>query len=270
MNKAIAAMLERYPRRTAEEHVHALREVFQELALLGLWRAKFFEHAAFYGGTALRMLYGLDRFSEDIDFSLDRPNPEIDLAPYGRAIEQELRAWGFETTVRKRAKTAKSAIESAFLKANTREQLLAIDVGDALAATIHRDQTLTIRIEVDTDPPPQFETESKFLLQPIPFSVRAFDLPSLFAGKMHALLCRRFKNRVKGRDWYDFVWYVGRQTALNLRHLEMRMRQSGHFAGDAPLSEQALRARLHETIEGLDIDAARADVERFLTHPEAI
>lgn len=270
MNPAIQAMLSQYERRTTEDHVNALREVFQEIALCGLWRAKFFEHAAFYGGTALRVLHGLDRFSEDMDFSLRAPDPAFDVTPYCSAVEQELRAWGFETTVQRKSKTADSAIESAFLKANTREQLLLIEVGDQMANSIHRDRTLTIKIEIDTDPPTAFDTESRFLLRPIPFSVRALDLPSLFAGKTHALLCRRWKTRVKGRDWYDFVWYVGRGTALNLTHLEMRMRQSGHFEGDAPLDARRLNDLLQATIEGLDVASARADVERFLARAEAI
>jgi hypothetical protein len=256
-------MLERYDRRSADDHVNALREILQEIALCGLWRARFFEHAAFYGGTALRVLYGLDRFSEDMDFSLLAPAEDFDLVPYCGAVEEELRAWGFPAAVQVRRKTARSAIESAFLKANTRQLLLTIEAGE-IASSIHGRRELKIKLEVDTDPPPGFSTETKFLLQPIPFSVKAYDPPSLFAGKMHAVLCRGWGTRVKGRDWYDLVWYVGRETPLDLAHLEARMRLSGHYADDVELDEGVFRSVLERRIGSLDIDAARSEVERFL------
>ena len=270
MNQAIAGMLKRYERRSTSDHVNALRESFQEIALCGLWRAKFHEKAAFYGGTALRVLYGLDRFSEDMDFSLLAPDERFDLAPYCRSIEDELSAWGFTVTVEAKPKAARSAVESAFLKANTREQLLLIDAGDELAAAIHGQRQLKIKIEVDTDPPPGFSTETRFLLQPIPFSVKVYDPPSLFSGKMHALLCRDWKSRVKGRDWYDFVWYVGRRTELDLTHLEVRMRQSGHYSEAAALDEPAFRSMLSRKISELDVADARSDVECFLSVPSAV
>lgn len=269
MNPAVASMLKRYERRSADDHVNAVREILQEIALCGLWRAKFFEHAGFYGGTALRVLYGLDRFSEDMDFSLLAPADDFDLVPYCGAVEEELRAWGFPATVEVKRKTARSAIESAFLKANTRQLLLNIDAGE-VATAIHGRRELKIKVEVDTDPPPGFATETRFLLQPIPFSVRAYDPPSLFAGKMHAVLCRGWGARVKGRDWYDLVWYVGRGTPLDLAHLEARMRQSGHYDDDAAIDERALQSMLARRIESLDIVAARSEVERFLSDPASV
>jgi len=269
MNPAITSMLERYPRDSAAAAINALREILQEIALCGLWRARFFEHAALYGGTALRILYGLDRFSEDLDFSLLEPRSRFDLAPYCSSVEEELAAWGFSTTVEVKAKTVRRAVESAFLKANTRELLLTIDASAAASIT-HGRQQLRIRFEVDTDPPPGFTTETRFLLQPIPFSVRAYDLPSLFAGKMHAVLCRAWKSRVKGRDWYDLVWYVARDTPLDLGHLEARMRQSGHLEGSDPLNEQSFRELLRRRIESVDLTRAAEDVRRFLAHPSAV
>ena len=259
MNPAIASMLERYPRSSADDHVNALREILQEITLCGLWRAKFSEHAAFYGGTALRVLYGLDRFSEDIDFSLLAPADDFDLKPYCAAVEGELSSWGFPTTVEAKKKTARSAVESAFLKANTRQLLLTIEAGE-IASAIHGRRELKIKLEMDTDPPPGFSTETKFLLRPIPFSVKAYDPPSLLAGKMHAVLCRRWGTRVKGRDWYDLAWYVGRDTPLNLAHLEARMRQSGHFSGDGALEEELRAWGFPATVE-VKRKTARSAVE---------
>jgi len=262
-------MLERYERRSVDDHINALREILQEISLCGLWRAKFFERAAFYGGTALRVLYGLDRFSEDMDFSLLAPADDFDLAPYCAAVKEELHAWGFPAIVGVKRKTARSAVESAFLKANARQLLLTIEAGGELLA-IHGRRELRIKIEVDTDPPPGFSTETRFLLQPIPFSVKAYDPPSLFAGKMHAILCRGWKTRVKGRDWYDLAWHVGRDTPLDLAHLEARMRQSGHYSDDTALDEQGFRSTLARRIEELDVAAARSEVERFLTDPATV
>lgn len=270
MNRAVLDMLERYDCRSAGDYENALREIFQELALLGLWRGKFFEHAAFYGGTALRVLHGLDRFSEDMDFSLLRPNASFDFAPYCAFIEKELAAWGFPVTVELKRKTAKSAIESAFLKAETLVQMMQIEVPVDLLGGVHRHRILKIKVEVDTDPPPDFDTETPFLLQPIPFSVRTYCLPSLFAGKIHAVLFRNWSNRVKGRDWYDFVWYVARKVPVDLRHLSARMRQTGDWDSDAAITPPELALRLMARIRRLDVGAARVDVEPFLKSPDRI
>jgi predicted nucleotidyltransferase component of viral defense system len=270
MNPAIEKMIAGYPRRSADDTLNALREILQELALLGLWRGRFFEQAAFYGGSALRILYGLSRFSEDMDFSLLGPNESFALDRYLPYVEKELSAWGFNVSVKEKRKTGDSAVESAFLKANTKELLLAIEAEGDTIAGVHPGQVLRIKIEIDTDPPPRFSTEVKYCLQPIPFSVRVYTQPSLFAGKMHALLCRGWTGRVKGRDWYDFAWYVGGRTALDLRHLESRMRQSGHYAEDQPLTVARFQQILEDRIADLDADQARSDVVRFVTDASSL
>lgn len=265
MNPALQEMLGKYPRGSTDENINALKEVLQELTLLGLWRGKFFEQAAFYGGTALRILYGLDRYSENMDFSLLKSDNTFNLERYLPYVEKELSSWGFTVAVEVKEKSTESAVESAFLKADTRQQLLVIEAEEEVAAGVQPGKLLKVKFEVDTDPPPDFDTETRFCLQPIPFSVLAYTQPSLFAGKMHALLCRGWDNRVKGRDWYDFVWYVGRDTELDLRHLEARMRQSGHYIENDPLTEKRFREIIEEKIFGLDVDKAKADVVRFLS-----
>jgi hypothetical protein len=270
MNPALQQMLDTYPRGGTDENINALREVLQELALLGLWRGKFFEQAAFYGGSALRILYGLDRFSEDMDFSLLKPDDSFTLERYLPYVEKELSSWGFNVAVETKETSAESAIESAFLKADTREQLLIIGAAEEIATNVPPGRLLKIKFEVDTDPPPDFDTETRFCLQPIPFSVLAYTQSSLFAGKMHALLCRGWGNRVKGRDWYDFVWYVGRGTDLDLRHLEARMRQSGHYTEHGPLTEERFLEIVKENIFGLDVDKAKADVVKFLSDASSV
>ena len=270
MNEAVGRMLDRYQCSSLQDYQLALREILQEIALLGLWRSKFFEKAAFYGGTSLRILYGLDRFSEDLDFSLLSPAMHFDLSSYTGALLKELSAFGFDVRVEKRQEIVESAVQSAFLKANTISQLLEIQTDKTLVQKVHREQVLKIKLEVDTDPPPGFDTEVRYLLQPIPFAVRTYTLPDLFAGKMHAVLCRRWRNRSKGRDWYDLVWYAANHPKLNLPHLEQRMRQSGHWSKPIPLSTGHFKNLTHEAIENLDVKQVRKEVEPFVKKPEQL
>lgn len=270
MNEALRSMLESYEPDHRIEAIHALREIIQEISLLGLWRGKFFEHGAFYGETALRILYGLGRFSEDLDFSLLVPDQYFDLRPYLSAVERELLAFGFQVRIEINEKRADTSIQSAFVKANTLESLLVISAPETVIGTTHADKLLKIKIEIDTDPPSDFGVELKYLLKPIPFAVRAYSLPDLFAGKMHAILCRKWKNRVKGRDWYDLVWFLAHHPRLHLAHLEQRMRQSGHYRQEDALTAEKLLTLLHAAIEQLNINQAKQDVLPFVKDPQAI
>jgi len=270
MHKAISKMLAKYDCRRLDDYVHALREILQEVALLGLWRAKFFEKAAFYGGTALRILYGLDRFSEDLDFSLLTPMADFDLGRYTSSLQKEIEAFGFDVWIEKRDKAILSPIQSAFLKADTRNQLLVIEAGKEIVRQLPKGQLLRIRLEVDTDPPSGFTTHTLYLLQPIPFAVRVFVVPDLFAGKLHAVLCRRWKNRVKGRDWYDLIWYAANHPELNLYHLEQRMRQTGDWQDKTPLTPDRFRLLMEEAVKNLDVNQARRDVIPFTRNPDAL
>lgn len=268
MHEAITRMLSKYECQGLNDYINALREILQEVALLGLWRSKFFEKAAFYGGTALRILYGLDRFSEDIDFSLLEPLDAFDLTGYTAFLQKEIKGFGFDVQVERIDKAIQTPVQSAFLKANTRNQLLIIETGGEILQEVPKGQILKIKLEVDTDPPAGFATQTRYLLQPIPFAVRAFVLADLFAGKMHAILCRRWKSRVKGRDWYDLVWYAANHPELHLDHLEQRMRQTGHWGGGAPLTSEKFKDLLANVINNLDIDQARKEVEPFIKNPE--
>ncbi len=153
MHDAIARMLSKYECRVLNDYTNALREILQEVALLGLWRAKFFEKAAFYGGTALRVLYGLDRFSEDMDFSLLEPLDTFDLAGYTAFLRKETEAFGFDVRVEKVDKAVQTPSQSAFLKVNTRNQLVVIETQRQILQAVPKGQVLKIKLEVDTDPP---------------------------------------------------------------------------------------------------------------------
>ena len=270
MHDAINAMLEKYKCQTCDDYVNALREIMQELALLGLWRGKFFEHAAFYGGTALRILYGLDRFSEDIDFSLLQPDPDFSLNRYREALCREIKSFGFNVSFEQKAQRQKKAIESAFLKVNTCQELIVIEANETLLRNIHPAKVLKIKLEVDIFPPGGFRTESRYMLNPIPFSVRVYSLPDLFAGKLHAILCRKWKTRVKGRDWYDLVWYISHHPKVNIGHLDARMRQSGDYTEETLLNRDKLMSMLNEKVYNLDVDSARLEVKPFVRDKRTI
>ncbi|MBZ0180106.1 MAG: nucleotidyl transferase AbiEii/AbiGii toxin family protein [Melioribacteraceae bacterium] len=264
MNNLLKQLISKPLPDSENELLKLLRESLQSLALFGLWRSNFFEHAAFYGGTALRILYGLDRFSEDLDFSLLRPNADFTFEKYRDSIIRELEAFGFKVNFEVKQKSKKSAIESAFIKTNTLQQLILIEAPSNIISTINKQSTLKIKLEVDTNPPPGFDTEMKYVFSPIQFAVKSFSTPSLFAGKMHAILCRKWKTRVKGRDWYDFAWYVGKYPELNLRHLEERMRQSGDYNEQTELTKEKFFEILNAIIENLDIEKAKGEVEPFV------
>ncbi len=270
MNEAVRQMLGAYEIKSPADALWALREIIQQVALLGLWRSKFFERTAFYGGSALRIVYGIDRFSEDLDFSLLEADPAFSLAYYGQALKRELLSFGFSVEVESRTKKEKTTVQSAFLKTDTREQMISVGIKPELVKQIPRNQVLKIKLEVDVTPPPGFSTEMRYLLKPIPFSVRTFTLPDMFAGKMHAVLCRQWKSRLKGRDWYDLVWFTAHHPELRLSHLEQRMRQTGHWKEPDPLTEQTFRELLIGRVKSVDVEQIKSEVEPFVSNPAAL
>lgn len=246
-------MLSRYEIKTNDDYLNAQHEVMQQVALAGLYRGGFFNKAAFYGGTCLRIFYGTERFSEDMDFSLLKTDESFNLNDYFDAVVSEFKALGREVVISKKEKKFKSTIESAFLKDDT-------SIYDLQFRT---ERNIKIKIEVDTDPPLGFSTEPKLLLLPFSFMSRCYALPDLYAGKIHALLFRRWKNRVKGRDWYDFEWYVRNNVALNFEHLYQRTKQLG---GDEieTLTKDNLKQILKEKIVSTNIEMVKADVRPFI------
>ena len=229
---------------------NALYEVMQQVVLSGLYRGGFFKEAAFYGGTCLRIFHGLRRYSEDMDFSLLAKNPNFTLETYFPAIIEEARLLGRTVTITKKDKRTFGKVESAFLKDNT----------DVYNLTFQTDKTLKIKIEVDVNPPLEFSTEQKLLMQPFSFTTRCFTLPDLYAGKMHALTFRAWKNRIKGRDWYDFEWYVRNRVALDFEHLKVRTKEFN----DIDLTKELFLELLKERISKADIDVVKADVIPYI------
>ena len=267
---ALIKMLQKYDLTNSNSSYDALREILQEIVLLGLYDAGFFKHAAFYGGTALRILHNLPRFSEDLDFSLLESNSEFNLKPYEEAIISTLKAFGFDVTIEIKEKNNISTIASAFVKGNTIEHLININAPKDITSKIHRDQAVKIKLKVDTNPPLEFETANVIRLTPRPFSINAFTLPSLYAGKIHAILCRAWSTRPKGRDWYDLVWYIANEVELDSIHLKARLNQSCKYLEEnniqipSELNKQTIKELLLQRIETLDISKAKNDVQPFI------
>jgi predicted nucleotidyltransferase component of viral defense system len=252
-------MLQKYTLGTHEDASLALREVMQEIALAGLQRGGFFDKAAFYGGTCLRIFEGLPRFSEDLDFSLLQPDANFSFEPYFKTLRQEFASLGFEIELIEKNKSLQTNISSAFLK----------NTSTVYDLNVLGRKTIKIKFEVDTNPPLRFATTERLLIQPYSFYVKCFALPDLFAGKVHALMYRQWGNRVKGRDWFDFEWYVRQGIPLNLVHFAERALQSGDLAAKTLESESFLDM-LQARIQGLNISSAKEDIERFLRDSESL
>ncbi len=267
MREAAVQLFEEYLQKNDGAVDRALAEVIQVIALLGLSRTDFFSQAAFYGGTALRLLYNLDRFSEDLDFSLIQPAKEFRLSAYLAALQAEMEAFGFMVDIEDRKKSTDTSIESAFIKANTRTHVIQAGVPHAIAKRIHRSAICKVKLKVDVDPPPGAEFDAKYVDDPVPFSIRSYSGPSLLAGKMDAILYRGWQNRVKGRDWYDFAFFVRKKIPLLLPHFEARIRQRGVYTRQIPLSHEECVQMIADRIKTVDFGAAKADVIAFLPHP---
>ncbi len=270
MHSVIQGMIASYQCRTADDYRNALNEIVQEIALLGLHRGGLFNIAAFYGGTALRIFYGLDRFSEDLDFSLLKPDPSFELSEYTRVLQDELGAYGLDMTVEEKIKSNDSPVKSAFIKGGTQIHLLKILSLNPPVSGVHPREQIKVKLEVDTDPPYGAEYEMKYQLLPVPYNVRIYSQSSLFAGKVHAVLCRGWRTRVKGRDFYDYIWYLSRGIPLNLNHLTERMLQSGHLKSREIFSEDSVRTRLYERFQTVDFNQAKKDVIPFIKNQKAL
>lgn len=264
----IAEWIESYDPKNRDDYEQAMREIMQQIALAGLSRAGFYNKAAFYGGTALRIFYNLDRFSEDMDFSLMGKNMDFNLSTYLEAVKNEFSSIGMNVSASIKKKQKASDIESAFLKPET---IWSEIILQNTVAQMGLDRTISVKIklEVDTDPPLGFGTEEHLMIRPYSFFVRCFQIQDLFAGKMHALLYRKWKSNVKGRDWYDLEWYIRRGTSLNLQHFVLRAIDSGDWTKES-MTEAEFRTLLAERIDQINMERAKDDIKRFIKDPKVL
>jgi predicted nucleotidyltransferase component of viral defense system len=264
----IKEWIEEYNPQNEEEILSALREIMQEITLAALSRTDFFEKAAFYGGTALRIFYGMDRYSEDLDFSLLKPDAGFSIEPYFKAILDEFKSLGLTVSIKEKNKSKQTAIDSAFLKAETIWQEIVLE--DIIKETgVRSNRSLKIKIEVDRQPPLNFQTEEKLLIRPFSFYAKCFTKPSLFAGKLHALLFRKWKNRVKGRDWYDLEWYIKKGIPLDVTHFLARAKDTNDWQEDGISNEQIVEL-LDTKIKSVSFSNIKEDVIRFVKNDEAL
>ena len=246
------SMVESYAPKSALERQAVQQEVMQLIALSGLARGGFFEKAAFYGGTCLHLFYGMERFSEDMDFSLLSPDPKFDFESYFPAIREEFALAGKEVEMQLKHKGKPSSIESAFLKESS----------EVFRIGFTTQKQIKVKIEVDIDPPPDFSTEIKLMTRPVSRWIRAYSIGDLYAGKVSAALFRAWRSRVKGRDWYDLEWYVRNGFVCNLKHLSARGRESNSNVDLS--SREAVIAAFKERIATIDFKAVSEDVRPFL------
>lgn len=263
MDSVIKQMLQQYEAETIYDKKNAVKEIMQEIVLCGLSRAGFFKEAAFYGGTALRIFYGLDRFSENLDFSLMTEDPDFNFAAYFPILKKEVNSFGLNVTITEKEKNRDSDIKSAFLKGNTKEHLL-LFYADQPITGIADSELIKIKFEVDINPPQYATFEHKYRLLPAPYEINLYDAPSLFAGKIHAVICRAWKSRVKGRDLYDYVFYLAKQIPVNLRHIRERLLQSGYITENVECSLTEIKEMLAERFDHIDYGQAKSDVEPFI------
>lgn len=260
----IQQMIDKYNPKTLEDKKNVIKEVLQEVVLAGLSKTDFFMHAAFYGGTALRIFYGMDRFSEDLDFSLLTVNDTFDIHKYFKSISDIVSSLGLAFEVSKKDKASFSNIDSAFIKGNTKETYITIFPNDADSSQIINNEKIIIKLEIDINPPQYATTEIKYRLLPFPYQVRVYDKKSLFAGKIHAVIARSWKNRVKGRDLYDYIYYLSLDTAVNLKHLEARLKQTKTITEDAILTRKQLIDLLEDRFDHIDFEMAKSDIRPFI------
>lgn len=264
MNKILSEMLEKYEIKTDKDEINALKEIIQELVISGLSKSDFFNRAAFYGGTALRIFYDLDRFSEDLDFALVSPDKNFDLSAYFPFIEKEVSLYGLNLKVDTKIKTKESNISSAFLKGDTMEHILIFFSESNLQNNSKLLRDIKIKFEIDINPPSGAEYEIKYKLLPTPHSVRLYNKESLFAGKIHAILCRNWSHRTKGRDLYDYAFFLSKNIKVNMNLVKSKLVESNVLKDDDNFDINILKNMLNEKFKLIDYDAAKNDVAPFL------
>ena len=270
MNNIIEQMLSKYEIKNLNDEINALKGIIQEIVLAGLSRGNFFNEAAFYGGTSLRIFYNLDRFSEDLDFALIKPNKDFDLSKYFPYIEKELKAYGINLEITTKNKSIDSNITSAFLKGDTLEHILKFFPSEEDHTYNHILKDLKIKFEVDINPPTGATFEDKYKLLPSPHQIKLYDKESLLSGKIHAILCRGWKSRTKGRDLYDYVFFLANDTKVNLELLKNKLIESDYIKPSDLFDIGKLKELLINKFNEIDYNDAKEDVKPFIRNVDSI
>lgn len=270
MNNVISQMLSKYEIKNTHDEVNALKEVIQEIVLSGLARGNFFEDAAFYGGTALRIFYNLDRFSEDLDFALLNKNINFDLSEYFNYIEKELNAYGLNLEIKTKEKSAHSNITSAFLKEDTIKHILKFFPKEENTKYNSLLKDIKIKFEVDINPPMGATYEDEYKLLPRAHVIKLYDKESLFAGKIHAILFRGWKSRVKGRDLFDYVFFIANDIKVNMNLLKNKLLESDYIKENDKFNIDILKEMLINKFNEINYDEAKEDVISFVKNSDSL
>ena len=271
MNSVIQTMIAKYNPQNDEERESAIKEIIQEIALAGLSRAGFFNKAAFCGGTCLRIFHGLNRFSEDLDFALLEKDPNFKLDNYFPSLKKEFASYGLDMSVELKKKDEHAEVQSAFLKRNTLMLMLSFFPKSEDAKRAVSNQKIKIKFEIDLDNPSGGVTEFKYKMLPAPYEVQIFDEPTLFASKIHAILYREYKHHVKGRDYYDYLFYIGKGSKFNIKYLENKLKNSGGKIGDSEtLTLEKVKELLKEKFETTNYESAKEDVTNFVNDKDGL
>lgn len=271
MNSAIEAMLARYNPQNNDERESAIKEIIQEIALAGLSRGGFFNKAAFYGGTCLRIFHGLNRFSEDLDFALLTKDFDFKLDSYFPTLEKEFKSYGIDISIEPKKIDEDVDVQSAFLKGNTLMLMMSLFPKSEDAKRVVSNQKIKIKIEIDVDNPNGGTTEYKYRMLPAPYEVQVFDEPTLFAGKIHAIICREYKHHVKGRDYYDYLFYIGKGSKFNIQYLENKLKNTGGKISDnETLTLEKVKELLRDRFLTVDYESAKEDVSNFISDKESL
>ena len=270
MSSIIKQMLESYEIKNITDEINALKEIIQEIILSGLSRGNFFKEAAFYGGTALRIFYKLDRFSEDLDFALVCPNKDFDISKYFVYIEKELNAYGLNLEVSNKVKDNDSNITSAFVKGDTLEHILKFFPNDVNQEFDYILKRIKIKFEVDINPPSGASFEERYKLLPSPHQIKLYDKESLFAGKIHAILCRNWKSRTKGRDLYDYIFFLANKTDINIKLVKNKLIASNYIDINSKFDLSTLKELLIKKFEEIDYNDAKEDIIPFIKNVDSL
>lgn len=270
INNVLNEMIKKYEVNSLQDETNAIKEVIQEIVICALSRAGFFNEACFYGGTALRIFYGLDRFSEDLDFSLILPNKDFNLSKYFEAIEKEMNAYGIECSISQKEKINDSNIETAFIKGESKTYILKFFGDNAIIDNSKVLKDIKVKFEVDVNPAKFANSEIKYKLLPSPHEVRVYDKQSLFAGKIHAILCRNWKSRTKGRDLYDYIFYLSMETEVNIANLKEKLINSGVLKSDEEFNINILKNMLNQKFDEINFENAKDDVRAFIKDTKSL
>lgn len=268
MTNTIDEIMKQYSSSSLEESKFALREMIQSIILIGLSRGGFFKYASFYGGTALRFFYGLNRYSEDLDFTLNEPSDCFKIEKYADSIKTVAFSYGLDLEISFKSKKVASPIESAFAKLNTYQTFISLKLSEKMKDILHKDEIIKVKFEVDCLPSLGFNTETKWIDNPEFAPIIVLDESSLFAGKLHALLCRTYKNNVKGRDYYDFLFYVSKNIKPNMLYLKNKLVASGKVKENGPFNISILKSMLREKFFTVDFESVKKDASKFICKQE--